>query len=124
MTVYPTLEQVLRDCSALGLTVRDAGLLDSALHRPSARYAGQDAYPTVPLKAAAMLHSLLRNHALVDGNKRIAWLVTVIFLDLNGWRSTLDATSAARFVLRVVAEPDLSLEEIAAGLALAPVDPP
>jgi death on curing protein len=64
--------------------VRDLGLLDSAVNRPRASAFGDDAYPTLDLKAAALLHSMTKNHALVDGNKRVAWLSTVVFCDLNG----------------------------------------
>ncbi|MBV9119453.1 MAG: Fic family protein, partial [Chloroflexi bacterium] len=63
--------------------VRDLGLLDSAAARPRSSVFGQDAYADLTLKAAALLQSLCRNHALVDGNKRLAWLATVVFLDLN-----------------------------------------
>lgn len=120
MIVYPTLEQVLADCSRMGLRVRDPGLLDSALHRPQSRFGGKDIYPTVPLKAAALLHSLTRNHPLVDGNKRLAWLVTVVFLDLNGWRSTLGNLEAAQLVLRVVVDHDVTLGQIEAELKAVP----
>lgn len=64
--------------------VRDLGLLDSAIARPRSSAFGIDAYPTIEIKAAALLHSLAANHPLVDGNKRLAWLATVVFLDLNG----------------------------------------
>jgi death-on-curing protein len=71
---------------AIGSTphLRDAGLLDSACHRPSATAFGDDAYPTLLLKAAALLHSLTANHPFIDGNKRTAWLATVVFLRDNG----------------------------------------
>ncbi len=64
--------------------VRDLGLLDSACARPRATALGVDLYPTIEGKAAALLHSLARNHALLDGNKRLAWLATAVFLELNG----------------------------------------
>jgi death-on-curing protein len=64
--------------------VRDVGLLDAAAARPASTVFGADAYPTLGLKAAALLHSVARNHALVDGNKRLGWLATVVFLDING----------------------------------------
>ncbi|WP_420122950.1 type II toxin-antitoxin system death-on-curing family toxin [Nakamurella sp.] len=64
--------------------VRDLGLLDSACHRPSSTVFGEDAYPSLTLKAAALLHSLTANHPFVDGNKRTAWLATVVFLRDNG----------------------------------------
>ena len=68
--------------------IRDAGLLASAAARPMATIAGEDAYPDLWSKAAALLQSLLQNHALVDGNKRLGWLATAVFLELNGVRVT------------------------------------
>jgi death-on-curing protein len=71
---------------ALGVpAVRDIGLLDSAAHRPQASAFGKDAYPTIDEKAAALLEAVARNHALVDGNKRLAWAAVVVFYDLNGF---------------------------------------
>jgi death-on-curing protein len=64
--------------------VRDLGLLDAAVHRPRASVLGQDAYPDLFAKAAALLHSLARSHPLVDGNKRLAWLATYVFCAKNG----------------------------------------
>jgi death-on-curing protein len=64
--------------------IRDMSLLESALGRPQATLFGKEAYPGLLLKAAALLHSLIRNHALHDGNKRTAWALTVYFLQLNG----------------------------------------
>lgn len=64
--------------------VRDIGLLDSACHRPASSAFGTDAYPTLLGKAAALLHSLVANHPFLDGNKRTAWLATVVFLRDNG----------------------------------------
>ena len=63
--------------------IRDIGLLDSAVHRPQVSVFGSDAYPSIDEKAAALLESLVRNHPLVDGNKRIGWLATVVFYGLN-----------------------------------------
>jgi death on curing protein len=64
--------------------VRDVGLLGSAAARPQATAFGEDAYPDVWTKAAALLHSILKNHALVDGNERLGWLATAVFLEING----------------------------------------
>ena len=64
--------------------VRDAGLLASAVARPRAVVAGQDAYPDLVTKAAALLQSIVGNHALVDGNERLGWLATAVLLELNG----------------------------------------
>lgn len=68
--------------------VRDVGLLESALARPRASAFGADAYGTLDEKAAALLHSLARNHALVDGNKRLALAATIAFYGINGKRLT------------------------------------
>ncbi|MGW3102569.1 type II toxin-antitoxin system death-on-curing family toxin [Streptomyces sp. NPDC001100] len=83
--------------------VRDYGLLDSALVRPRASVFGQDAYPDVWRKAAALMESLARNHALVDGNKRIAWYATWVFLHMNGHPldADFDVDEAEQFVLDV-----------------------
>ena len=93
------------------LVVRDFGLLESALARPQTSVFGTDAYPDVPTKAAALLHSLARNHALVDGNKRLAWLATYVFLDINGHRVTATNDEVVEFVLAVAAG---ELDEVAA----------
>ncbi len=64
--------------------IRDVGLLGSAAARPRATAFGEDAYPDVWTKAAALLHSIVKDHALVDGNKRLGWLATAVFLEING----------------------------------------
>ena len=64
--------------------IRDIGLLGSAVARPQTTAFGEDAYPDIWTKAAALLHSILKNHALVDGNKRLGWLATAVFLEING----------------------------------------
>ena len=87
MTDYLSLEDVLGTAAiAIGAwpAVRDLGLLDSACHRPAAQAWGDDAYADLLVKAAALLPSLTNNDALLDGNKRTAWLATVVFLRLNG----------------------------------------
>ncbi|HEY4153166.1 MAG TPA: type II toxin-antitoxin system death-on-curing family toxin [Pseudolysinimonas sp.] len=86
MTIeYLRLEDLLQLADDLGgLIVRDLGLLEAAAQRPQTTLYGHEAYPIIPEKAAVLLESLTRNHALVDGNKRIGWLAAVVFLDLNG----------------------------------------
>jgi death on curing protein len=119
---YLDLEDLLSLTRLLGAgPVRDPGLLDAAAARPQATVFGEDAYPTTALKAAALLHSTCRNHALIDGNKRLAWLATVTFLGVNGFRVTLDDDAAFDLVM-AVAEGSIDLPEIAAALdtALAP----
>ena len=98
--------------------VRDVGLLEAACARPRASVFGADAYPTLAGKAAALLHSIVANHALVDGNKRLGWLSTVVFLDLNGWDVTLDDDAAFRLVMDV-AEGTLDVEAISGILEAA-----
>jgi len=111
---YLGLEELLLLTRKLGAgPVRDAGLLDSAAARPRSTVFGQDAYATLELKAAALLHSICRNHALVDGNKRLAWFATVAFLGLNGFDVVLDDDSAFDLVIEV-AEGKLDVEDIAA----------
>lgn len=81
---YLTTEDLLTLAEDLGVgPVQDLGLLDSAAHRPRASVLGRDAYPDVDLKAAALLESIVGNHPLVDGNKRLGWLAVVVFYGLN-----------------------------------------
>jgi len=81
--------------------VRDHGLLETALARPRASAFGRDAYADLHEKAAAQLHSLARNHALVDGNKRLALAATIAFLGINGLRLTLSNDHAYELVIAV-----------------------
>ncbi|SNR31197.1 type II toxin-antitoxin system death-on-curing family toxin [Blastococcus mobilis] len=99
--------------------VRDVGLLDSAAARPRSHVFGQEAYPTLSLKAAALLHSLARNPSLVDGNERLGWLATVLFLDLNGYEPDLGDDAAFRLVMDVAAG-EADVEEIADRLRVVP----
>ncbi len=95
---YLTLQDLLFLVRQLGAgPVRDVGLLDSACHRPQAGLLGQEAYPTLAAKASAFMHSLAGNHALVDGNKRLAWLATADFSWINGY--LLDMTDDEAFDL-------------------------
>ena len=97
--------------------VRDVGLLESALARPRATAFGEDAYPTVYGKAAALLHSLARSQALVDGNKRLALAATIAFFGLNGLRLTLSNDDAYELVMAVAVGELDDVEPIAARLA-------
>lgn len=84
MIEYLTLDDALTLIEDLGVgPIRDVGLLDSATHRPQATVFGTDAYSTIDQKAAVLLESLVRNHALIDGNKRLGWLATVVLYGLN-----------------------------------------
>jgi death-on-curing protein len=120
---YLSLEDLLDLVNALGAgPVRDLGLLDSACHRPQASFFGQEAYPTLAAKAAALMHSLAYNHALVDGNERLALLATVVFLRINGY--TLDLTDDEAFDLTMsVAAAQLDADGIQKRLRLAQARP-
>lgn len=113
---YLELEDLLGMVRRLGAgPVRDVGLLDAAVARPRSSAFGADAYPSLELKAAALLHSIVRNHALVDGNKRLAWLACVVFCDLNGVTVTIEDDDAFTLVMDA-AQGDLDVEDIAARL--------
>jgi death-on-curing protein len=81
--------------------IRDVGMLESSLARPRASAFGADAYASLDDKAAALLHSLARNHALVDGNKRLALAATIAFLGMNGRRLVLSNDDAYDLVIQV-----------------------
>ena len=103
--VYLSAEDVLviaeHACDDMQVVVRDAGLLESAVHRPSAAMFGQEAYPDLIDKAAALLQSLAFNPPLFDGNKRTAWLSCVTFLAINGVQLRPDIDAAERLVIAV-----------------------
>ena len=97
--------------------VRDVGPLEAAVHRPRTSVLGQDAYPDLFAKAAALLHSLARNHPLVDGNKRLAWLATYVFLAKNDIELDARDDDAYDLVVAVAAGAIDDVGEIAAVLA-------
>ena len=99
---YLVLEDIIEMVRTLGIgPIRDVGLLDSAVNRPRASAFGEDVYASLSLKAAALLQSMTKNHALVDGNKRLAWLSTVVFCDLNGVSPQLTDDEAFQLVYEV-----------------------
>jgi death-on-curing protein len=83
------------------LRVRDPGLLDAAAYRPRAVVLGAEAYPTLWLKAAALLDSIVRTRPLAEGNWRLGWLAVVTFCDLNGWWLDADDGAALDAIRRV-----------------------
>lgn len=117
MTRYLDLDDVLYLAARLGEpTPRDVGLVESAVARPQTTVFGDDAYPDVHTKAAALMHSLARNHAFVDGNKRVAWLAAGAFYWLNGW--LLDAPDDPAYVLVIAtAIGSLGVDDIVVQLA-------
>ncbi len=121
---YLALDESLRIIERRGWgPVRDVGLLDSALARPRSSAFGEDAYPTLELKAAALLHSLAGNHALVDGNKRTALHLTRLFLVLNGWDMDLTQDEKVELILDV-ATGQSDLGKIVAAMRLRPTAAP
>jgi len=97
------------------VAVRDQGLIASAAGRPQTTVFGEDAYPTLAAKAAALMHSVARNHALADGNKRLAWAATRVFCLLNGRDLDFTVDEAEGLVL-AVARGELEVVEIAAAI--------
>jgi death-on-curing protein len=102
---YLTVEDLLDIAHGVlpQVVVRDAGLLAAAAGRPQSSIFGQDAYPSLAEKAAALMHSLARNHALLDGNKRLAWAATRVFCLINGTDLRYDVDDAEALVLAVAA---------------------
>ena len=111
---YLTTEDLLEIAAGVigDVAVRDEGLLASAAGRPRTSAFGDDAYPRFAEKAAALMHSLARNHALVDGNKRLAWSATRIFCLLNG-RDLVCGVDEAEALVQAVARGELEAGEIA-----------
>jgi len=95
--------------------LRDLGLLESAVARPQASFGGEDLYPTIFIKAGALVHSLLRNHPFVDGNKRSSMYSAMTFLELNDYRFIAKQKEVVNFALKVENE-RLSVEDIAGWL--------
>lgn len=116
---YLDLEDLLQLTRDLGAgPVRDVGLLESAAARPRTSLFGEDAYPAIETKAAALLHSVCKNDALVDGNKRLAWHAATVFLWINGWRVAMTQDQAFELVMSV-ADGSSDLPQIAEALGAA-----
>ena len=104
MTYFLDLDDALEQIHFLGFHVRDVGLLQSSLARPNTTLYGADAYPTLDLKAAALMHSIVTSHPLIDGNKRTAWALMITFVLLNGFEVVAETDDAFDFVLGVATE--------------------
>ena len=119
MIAYLTARQVLfihaRLISTTGgeYGIRDLGLLESAVARPQATFAGAELYPDLYQKAAALMESLLKNHPFVDGNKRVAITAASLFMLRNGYRLEVDPQELERFTFHVANE-QTTLDEIIA----------
>ncbi|SPF67281.1 Fido domain profile [Propionibacterium ruminifibrarum] len=116
MTEFLTAEDLRALTDDLGVgPVRDLGLLESAAHRPTTSLWGQEAYPSLELKAAALMDSVVNTHPLVDGNERLGWLATLVFLDVNGvWIEAPD--DDAYDLVIAVASGSAGLSEVAEAL--------
>ena len=116
-TVFPALEEAIHlhdrlvDRFGGSLGLRDPGLLESALARPRSGY-----YETLSLQAAALMQSLARNHPFVDGNKRMAYALPAVFLEVNGWALRATADDAEGFLIERVIRAHAELDEIASWL--------
>lgn len=115
---YLSFEDLLEIAAGVldDVAVRDPGLLAAAAARPRTTVFGEDAYPTFEDKVAALLHSLVRNHALVDGNKRLGWSAARVFCLLNGRDLTYSVDEAEQMMLEA-AVGGLDVPQIAAWLA-------
>ncbi len=97
--------------------VRDYGLLESALARPRATVFGEDAYPGIHEKATALLDSLVNNHGLVDGNKRLGWVAVRLFYGFNGYHVCVSEDEKVGLVVNVAAGEVNDVGKIAHGLS-------
>ncbi|MDN4481269.1 type II toxin-antitoxin system death-on-curing family toxin [Demequina muriae] len=117
MTRFLALEELLDLCRDLHVgPVRDIGLLDASAQRPQTTLMGADAYPTIEMKAAALLHSIVANQPLGDGNKRLGWHALTVFLALNGRNVTLTLDEAFDLTMAVASGDLRDVEDIAARL--------
>ena len=112
MTVFLDLEDAIEQLRYLGFHARDLGLLESCLARPKTSLFGEDAYPALSLKAAALMHSVVTSQPLIDGNKRTAWALMITFMLLNGFEIVAETDDAFDFVLAVATQ-NLDLQGIA-----------
>ncbi|OBG19416.1 death-on-curing protein [Mycolicibacterium celeriflavum] len=119
MTVHLELDDLLLVAAravAVDVVVRDYGLLESAVARPKTTVFGAEAYPDIHTKAGALLHSLCRNHALLDGNKRLAWTACQVLLGLNGEWVTASEDDRFNFMIAVASGVTDDVDEISAQL--------
>lgn len=112
MTQYLQLEDALSQVKAFSFHVKDPGLLEGALARPRTTVFGADAYPTLELKAAALMHSVINNHPMIDGNKRTSWLLMVSFIWINGYQHNMTTEIGFDLTLGIV-ESRYDLEQVA-----------
>lgn len=112
MIVYLNLEVLSSQLVQVGFQIKDIGLLDSALARPKTSLFGEDAYQTLELKGAALMHSIIKNHPMIDGNKRSSWIALNAFFEINGKTVNAKTEDAFEFVLAVATDA-MNLEQMA-----------
>jgi death-on-curing protein len=112
MIIYLNLEVLSSQLVQVGFHIKDIGLLDSALARPKTSLFGEDAYQTLELKGAALMHSIIKNHPMIDGNKRSSWIALNSFFEINGKTINADTEDAFEFVLAVATDA-INLEQMA-----------
>lgn len=110
---YLQIHETAMFLKEVGFHIRDIGLLESAIQRPASSVFGEDAYPSLTRKAAAMFSSVVRNHPMVDGNKRSAWILTKSFLRLNGFNLLVSVDEAFEFIVTQASKQE-DLDEIEA----------
>jgi death-on-curing protein len=114
--IYLTIEDLLIVAERViggDVLLRDAGLLESAAARPQTTVFGEDAYPDLHSKAAALLISICKNHALIDGNKRLALAATIVMLGVNGWKLSLTNDEAYDLVIAIASSELTEVAEVA-----------
>ena len=114
--IYLTLEEILGVAARAidgEVKLRDVGLLEAAVARPKASAFGADAYPDLHSKSAALLLSICQNHALIDGNKRLALAATIVMLGVNGWKLSLTNDEAYNLVIAVTSGELAEVAEVA-----------
>jgi len=116
---YIDFDEAVQVIDSMGLHIKDASLLESALYRPVASMFGVEQYVSVHEKGAAMLHSLVKNHPLHDGNKRVAWILTRVFMAQNGctYLKPSDTEVYEFLVTGIAASQSIGVLEIAKQLA-------
>lgn len=124
MIEYLALDDILALTNRAGFTVADYGLVESALARPQASVFGEDAYPTIHQKAAALLQSLATNHALADGNKRTAWAATRLFYGLNDHNVVATEDERFELIIAVATRAADTVDKIAVRLARVAIPAP
>jgi death-on-curing protein len=121
VTEYLDVEDLIYLAADLGVgPVRDVGLLAAAAGRPQAALMGRDTYPSLEAKTAALLHSLVSNHPLENGNERLGWFAAAVFLRLNDRDIALAQDQASALTVAVASGEIRDVDEVAVRLPTKP----